>query len=91
MKNENVLRSLVKSFELPEDFAVRGHIELLGREKAIISDVRAIVTYESDLLVMVLPWGKLRITGKGLIVEMFTEKQVSVRGKLFGIEFDEVE
>jgi len=73
--------TIIESLELPQDlFAGLPNIFLTGNRKLYISNHRGILMYEKEEIVILTKGMQIRIQGKELLIESYTQDELVIRG-----------
>lgn len=85
---EELLSHVSDSVKLPKDVAFHAPVlTLTGRTELVIENYRGIQEY-TDLLIRVqTASGEIRIIGKGLWIEYYTNMEMLIRGRIRSVEF----
>lgn len=85
---EKLINYMSEAAEMPKDVALKAPIlTLTGRTELTIENYRGIQEY-SDLLIRVQTGcGEVRIKGKNLWIEYYTNMEMLIRGQILAVEF----
>lgn len=85
---EKLIGHMSEAVDVPKDVALKAPIlTLTGRTELTIENYRGIQEY-SDLLIRVQTGcGEVRIKGKNLWIEYYTNMEMLIRGRILAVEF----
>ena len=80
---ENSKRKAAKASKFPEDVVLgMPNVEILGHSEMRIENYRGLIEYTDQLVS-----GQIRITGKHLQVDSYTNDDMKITGKIQNIEY----
>lgn len=89
-KGRKLQNQLAYWLEIPKDIALDlPKITLIGNYQAFIENHKGILEYNTDLIRIKISTGQLIITGKDLFVRNILQQEISVEGKISGVEISE--
>ncbi len=62
-------------------------IELYSNRRLLVFDCKGVIDYNDESIILDLGERKLKIMGKGLVVDSFVFDQTDIRGSITSLEF----
>lgn len=85
---ENNKKRVARASKLPEDVVLGiPIIEILGYSEMRIENYRGLIEYTDQLVRVQTKIGQIRITGKHLQVDSYTNDDMKITGKIMNIEY----
>lgn len=85
---ENSKRKAAKASKFPEDVLLgMPNVEILGHSEMRIENYRGLIEYTDQLVRVQTKIGQIRITGKHLQVDSYTNDDMKITGKIQNIEY----
>lgn len=90
MDREKIRDSLISAAGMPKD-VLRGAsvLTVLGSFEICIENFRGITEYTEELVRIRTKEGQIRITGKKMTVEYYTDTEMKITGEIHAIEFSD--
>ena len=83
-------RRLASAASTPKDVVLGASvITILGRNEVCIENYRGIIEYTDTLIRVQTKSGQVRLTGKRLQIEYYTNDEMKIKGRLVSLEFGE--
>ncbi len=80
-ERRKVKETIIESLELPQDlFEGLPNIFMTGNRKLYISNHRGILIYEKEEIVILAKKVQIKVHGKELMIESFSEDELVIRG-----------
>ncbi|VUW95840.1 YabP family protein [[Ruminococcus] torques] len=90
MNREQIKEKMVSAMDLPKDVIQNASlITILGRNELCIENYRGIIEYTDALIRVQTRTGQIRIQGKRLRIQYYTNDEMKVTGALSSLEFTE--
>lgn len=90
MNREQIKEKMVSAMDLPKDVIQNASvITILGRNELCIENYRGIIEYTDILIRVQTRTGQIRIQGKRLRIQYYTNDEMKVTGALSSLEFTE--
>ena len=90
MFRELIIELMVSAMDLPKDVIQNASvITILGRNELCIENYRGIIEYTDTLIRVQTRAGQIRIQGKRLRIQFYTNVVMKVTGALSSLEFTE--
>ena len=90
MNREQIKEKMVSAMDLPKDVIQNASvITILGRNELCIENYRGIIEYTDALIRVQTRAGQIRIQGKQLRIQYYTNDEMKVTGALSSLEFTE--
>lgn len=87
--SDTLLERMAKRSELPRDVVLGMPIlTIIGQTELCIENYRGITEYTPEMVRIQTKSGMIRITGKQLNVDYYTNNEMKVSGLIFMIEYD---
>lgn len=81
--------TIVESLELPQDlFLGLPNISLIGNRRMSISNHRGILSYDQNEIVILAKHMQLKITGRSLAIELYSQDEIMIKGYISSIGMD---
>ena len=85
-----IIEKMVSARDLPKDvIQIASGITILGRNELCIENYRGIIEYTDTLIRVQTRAGQIRIQGKRLRIQYYTNDEMKVTGALSSLEFTE--
>jgi len=86
--NKQTTTKIIQSLDLPQDlFLGLPNISLNGNTEVYISNHKGILSYEEDLITILVKEHQIQIKGRGLSIFTYTKDDVTIRGSIRSLEF----
>ena len=90
MEREGLRERLASAASMPKDVVLGASvITILGRNEVCIENYRGIIEYTDTLIRVQTKSGQVRLTGKRLQIEYYTNDEMKIKGRLVSLEFGE--
>ena len=90
MNREQIKEKMISAMDLPKDVIQNASvITILGRNELWIENYRGIIEYTDTLIRVQTRAGQIRIQGKRLRIQYYTNDEMKVSGTLSSLEFTE--
>lgn len=90
MEREGIRERLASAASMPKDVVLGASvITILGRNEVCIENYRGIIEYTDTLIRVQTKSGQVRLTGKRLQIEYYTNDEMKIKGRLVSLEFGE--
>ena len=90
MEKEQIREKLASAASMPKDVVLGASvITILGRNEVCIENYRGIIEYTDTLIRVQTKSGQVRLTGKRLQIEYYTNDEMKIKGRLVSLEFGE--
>ena len=90
MNREQIKEKMVSAMDLPKDVIQNASvITILGRNELCIENYRGIIEYTDKLIRVQTRAAQIRIQGKRLRIQYYTNDEMKVTGALSSLEFTE--
>lgn len=90
MNREQIKEKMVSAMDLPKDVIQNASvITILGRNELCIENYQGIIEYTDTLIRVQTRTGQIRIQGKRLRIQYYTNDEMKVTGALSSLEFTE--
>ena len=90
MNREQIKEKMISAMDLPKDVIQNASvITILGRNELCIENYRGIIEYTDTLIRVQTRAGQIRIQGKRLRIQYYTNDEMKVSGTLSSLEFTE--
>lgn len=90
MNREQIKEKMVSAMDLPKDVIQNASvITILGRNELCIENYRGIIEYTDALIRVQTRAGQIRIQGKRLRIQYYTNDEMKITGALSSLEFTE--
>lgn len=90
MNREQIKEKMVSAMDLPKDVIQNASvITILGRNELCIENYWGIIEYTDTLIRVQTRTGQIRIQGKRLRIQYYTNDEMKVTGALSSLEFTE--
>ena len=90
MNREQIKEKMVSAMDLPKDVIQNASvITILGRNELCIENYRGIIEYTDLLIRIQTKIGQIKIIGKSLQIDYYTNDEMKVTGALSSLEFTE--
>lgn len=87
-KDTRDTHAVIDALELPKDiFLGLPILAMEGNRTLSITNHRGLVRYGRDVIVIAVHDGSIRITGRDLVIPLFTKDMIEIRGYLEGMTF----
>ena len=88
MGKEQIREKLASAASMPKDVVLGASVvTMLGRNEVSIENYRGIIEYTDTLIRVQTKSGQIRLTGKRLQIEYYTNDEMKVTGKIQTLEF----
>lgn len=88
MEREHIKDRLASAAGMPKDVVMGASvITLLGRNDVSIANYRGIIEYTDTLIRVQIKNGQLRLNGKRLQIEYYTNDEMKISGTVESLEF----
>lgn len=91
MKNRknSAWNSFISAMSMPEQYnSKQSHIVVSGREELLVDQAVGILEYSEDCVRIRLKQGVLQVLGETLRIDVYTEKNIVICGRLQTISFE---
>lgn len=90
MNREQIKEKMISAMDLPKDVIQNASvITILGRNELCIENYQGIIEYTDTLIRVQTRAGQIRIQGKRLRIQYYTNDEMKVSGTLSSLEFTE--
>ena len=87
-RKSSLKNKVVNASELPKDVVLgMPVVTVTGQMEAVIENYRGIIEYTDSLIRIQTKTGQIRITGKGLQVDYYTNDDMKITGRISAIEY----
>lgn len=88
MEKEQIREKLASAASMPKDVVLGASVvTMLGRNEVSIENYRGIIEYTDTLIRIQTKSGQIRLTGKRLQVEYYTNDEMKITGAVHTLEF----
>lgn len=88
MEKEQIREKLASAASMPKDVVLGASVvTMLGRNEVSIENYRGIIEYTDTLIRVQTKSGQIRLTGKRLQVEYYTNDEMKITGAVHTLEF----
>ena len=90
MKNteKTFSKQIIDTCQLPKDVLVgAAMISMTGNTELLIENFKNIVKYQPELLILQCKKNQIHIAGKNLIIELYTNEEIKIKGYISEIKF----
>ena len=88
MEREQLREKLVSAASMPKDVVLGAAvITVLGRSEVCIENYRGIIEYTDTLVRVQAKDGQIRLTGKRLEIQYYTNDEMKITGVIHSIDF----
>ena len=88
MEKEQIREKLASAASMPKDVVLGASVvTMLGRNEVSIENYRGIIEYTDTLIRVQTKSGQIRLTGKKLQVEYYTNDEMKITGAVHTLEF----
>ena len=88
MGREEIRQKLASAASMPKDVVMGAPVvTALGNFEVCVENYRGITEYTDTLVRVQTKGGQIRLTGKGLQIEYYTNDEMKITGELHMIEF----
>ena len=88
MGKEQIREKLASAASMPKDVVLGASVvTMLGRNEVSIENYRGIIEYTDTLIRVQTKSGQIRLTGKRLQIEYYTNDEMKVTGALHTLKF----
>ncbi|WP_242972514.1 YabP/YqfC family sporulation protein [Lachnoclostridium sp. An169] len=88
MEREQFREKLASAASMPKDVVLGAAVTtILGRNEVCIENYRGIIEYTDTLIRVAVKGSQIRLTGKRLQVEYYTNDEMKITGKICTLEF----
>ena len=88
MGKEQIREKLASAASMPKDVVLGASVvTMLGRNEVSIENYRGIIEYTDTLIRVQTKSGQIRLTGKRLQIEYYTNDEMKVTGAVYTLEF----
>ena len=88
MGKEQIREKLASAASMPKDVVLGASVvTMLGRNEVSIENYRGIIEYTDTLIRVQTKSGQIRLTGKRLQIEYYTNDEIKVTGALHTLKF----
>ena len=88
MGKEQIREKLASAASMPKDVVLGASVvTMLGRNEVSIENYRGIIEYTDTLIRVQTKSGQIRLTGKRLQIEYYTNDEMKVTGAVHTLEF----
>ena len=90
MDREQIKEKMLSAMDLPKDVVQHAPVlTILGRNELSIENYRGIIEYTDSLIRVQTRTGQIRIQGRQLQIQYYTNDEMKVTGVLSSLEFTE--
>ena len=90
MNREEIREKMLSAMDLPKDVVQHASVlTVLGRNELCVENYRGIIEYTDSLIRIQTRTGQIRIQGKQLKIQYYTNDEMKVTGILSSLEFAE--
>lgn len=88
-KNENSLsQNIINTCQLPKDVLEGAFIiSMTGNQEIIIENIKSIINFQSDNIILQCKKNRIQITGSNLKIESYSNEEMKVIGLITEIKF----
>ena len=91
MEKEQIREKLASAASMPKDVVLGASVvTMLGRNEVSIENYRGIIEYTDTLIRVQTKSGQIRLTGKRLQVEYYTNDEMKITGAVHTLEFNDL-
>lgn len=88
MERDQIRDRMASAACMPKDVVLGSAvITLTGQTEACIENYRGMIEYTDSLVRLKIKGGQIRLVGKGLSVEYYTNDEMKITGIIQGLEF----
>lgn len=90
MEKDHIRERLASAASMPKDVVLGASvITILGRNEVCIENYRGIIEYTDTLIRVQTKSGQVKLNGKRLQIEYYTNDEMKVTGSVVSLEFGE--
>lgn len=90
MERDQIRERFASAASMPKDVVLGASvITLLGRNEVCIENYRGIIEYTDTLIRVQTKHGQVRLCGKRLQIEYYTNDEMKITGRVISVEFGE--
>ena len=90
MGKEQIREKLASAASMPKDVVLGASVvTMLGRNEVSIENYRGIIEYTDTLIRVQTKHGQVRLCGKRLQIEYYTNDEMKITGRVISVEFGE--
>ena len=90
MGKEQIREKLASAASMPKDVVLGASVvTMLGRNEVSIENYRGIIEYTDTLIRVQTKHGQVRLCGKRLKIEYYTNDEMKITGRVISVEFGE--
>ena len=79
---------IIDACQLPKDvLSGAAVISMIGNTEILVENLKNIIKYQSDILILQCKKNQLQITGKNLNIEFYTNEEIKVIGYITELKF----
>jgi len=87
-KYKDLSKSVVHTLDLPQDlFLGLPNITLCGNQELYISNHRGILSYDEEVISILVKDYQIHICGKALFISSYTRDEITIKGYIHSLEF----
>lgn len=87
-KNKQTTNKIINALDLPQDlFLGLPNISLSGNIEVYISNHRGILSYDEEIINVLVKDFQIQIRGRGLSIFSYTKDDLTIRGYIRSVEF----
>lgn len=87
-KSKDLSNTVVYALDLPQDlFLGFPNISLLGNHEIYISNHHGIMSYDEEVIILLVKDYQLYIKGKELVISSYTRDEITIKGYIHSLEF----
>ena len=87
-KSKDLSNTVVQALDLPKDlFLGLPNISLLGNREIYVSNHHGIMSYEEEIIILLIKDYQFYIKGKNLVISSYTRDEITIKGYIHSVEF----
>lgn len=87
-KNKEIANKIIQGLDFPQDlFLGYPNISLCGNREVYISNHRGILSYDEEIINLLVKDHQIQIRGRSLSIFSYTKDELTIRGYIRSLEF----